>query len=55
MNCPQVYVQPFTFSYKKEYVQWFFIAVSSESKSICSVSPPVKEMKLECTLAITDK
>lgn len=56
MNCPQVCVQPFTFSYKKEYVQWFFIAVSSESKSICSVSPPVKkEMKPEWTSAIIDK
>lgn len=37
MNCPQVYVQPFKFNYKKEYVQWFFIAVSSEGKSVCSV------------------
>lgn len=54
MNWPQVYVLPFTFSYKKEYVQWFFIAVSSESKSICHVTPPVKrEMKLEWTLAIS--
>lgn len=56
MNCPQAYVQPFKFSYKKEYEQWFFIAVGSESKSICSVSPPVKkEMKLEWTLAIIYK
>lgn len=38
MNCPQIYVQLFKFSNKKEYVQWFFIAVSSESKSICSVA-----------------
>lgn len=31
MNCPQVYN-------KKEYVQWFFIAVSSESKNTRSVA-----------------
>lgn len=56
MNYPQDYVLPFKFSYKKEYVQWFFIAVSSESKSIYNVSPPVKkEIKLEWTLALIYK
>lgn len=24
MNWPQVYILPFKFSYKKEYVQWFY-------------------------------
>lgn len=38
VNCPQVYVQPFKFSNKKEYVQWFFIDVSLESKSRGSVA-----------------